>query len=62
MAKKKISKEKSNYVDKAQNGRQPCKDCGMFFNHGACSLVEGKIAPGGHCKYWVAKNKLPIGE
>ena len=59
---KKISKEEANYVDKDRTCKQPCKNCSMFFKQVACSLVEGKIAPGGHCKYWEARNKLPVGE
>jgi broad specificity phosphatase PhoE/8-oxo-dGTP pyrophosphatase MutT (NUDIX family)/predicted GNAT family acetyltransferase len=35
---------------------KPCKMCSMFLAGGACSKVEGKISPEGHCRFWAAKS------
>ena len=49
-----ISKEEANY--KAQtNDNKHCSVCSMFETPDKCSLVIGKIAPGGWCKFFEKK-------
>jgi len=57
---KKITKEAAHYIDSAK--KEHCQDCSMYVDHGlhGCTLVMGWIAAKGHCRYWEAKNKLPV--
>ena len=55
---KRISKQEANYRSVAKV--EHCRDCDMFVKPAACTLVIGTIYPAGHCKYWEAKNKLPV--
>lgn len=32
-----------------------CEKCSMFVAPSRCTLVEGKISPGGFCSYWVKR-------
>src|SRR5260221_6566875 len=34
---------------------EPCKACAMFITSFACTAVQGRISPDGHCKLWEAK-------
>ena len=53
-----ITKTKANYIEDAK--KDFCKDCTMSRREATkCTLVEGVIAPQGHCDYFEAKNKLP---
>lgn len=45
-----MSKEKARYVDDGE--KDHCRDCTMFRESGRCTLVEGRILPGGHCRYF----------
>jgi len=49
-----MSKEEAGYIDAAP-GPRFCQDCTMFREGGACTLVEGDIAPKGCCDHFEAK-------
>ncbi len=53
-----ITKAKADYVASAK--KEHCCDCSMYREPHKCTLVEGHIAEHGHCRYWEAKNKLPV--
>ncbi len=50
-----ITKQKAEYVQKAN--KEHCRDCNMFRPPQSCTLVEGVINAGGHCRYFVRKRK-----
>lgn len=54
---KHITKAEAEYIDKAD--KDHCRDCIMFRMNGTCTLVIGDIFPGGHCKHFDPKRKLP---
>ena len=59
-----ISKSKANYTNKAK--KDFCEDCTMSRPKKppvqTCTLVIGPIEDKGHCNYFAAKNKLPVGK
>lgn len=53
---KEVTKREASY-QMHPNGRRFCEICSMFrvvpgMAQGACTLVEGQIAPDGWCVYW----------
>lgn len=55
-----ISKSEAEYVEAVK--KDHCKDCKMFREPRACTLVLGYISPEGHCRYFERKSKLPVAE
>lgn len=53
-----IRKVDAEYIPEGKT--KLCRDCNMFDRPHWCTLVIGVINPGGYCKYWEAKNKLPV--
>jgi len=51
---KKIDKDEARYQN-APKGTQWCSRCNMFRKPDSCTLVVGKISPGGWCRYWERK-------
>lgn len=47
------SKEAAGYKDTAPT--RHCRACSMFRAPASCTLVRGRIAPGGTCRFWEAK-------
>jgi HK97 family phage portal protein len=56
LAKASIDKADADYVDHPVAGEQ-CSGCTMFDAPNACSLVRGDISPGGHCRFFEAKER-----
>lgn len=45
------SKEAAGYKELARGPRR-CGACAMFRAPASCTLVRGRIAPGGTCRFW----------
>ena len=55
-----ISSEGAHYVEEspfASDGLV-CANCAFYAGARACQIVEGDIAPGGICKFWIIPNEL----
>lgn len=46
-----ISQQEAKYRKSTPNMKM-CVFCSMFRFPNSCTLVEGKINPQGHCKFW----------
>lgn len=57
----KVTKEEARYVDGPVQD-EPCNSCTMFSLPGVCSEVEGRISPGGHCRYWAERKVGAVDE
>lgn len=55
----KASKSLANYVDRSP--MRQCRDC-EYYRSGACTLVEGKIAPQGSCRWFEKMKAAPKGK
>lgn len=51
-----IDKDTANYRVPASDERKQCQKCDMFRAPASCTLVEGRIARNGTCRYWEAKS------
>ncbi len=51
-----LSKTDANYISHTVTRGEKCADCSMFREPDSCTLVKGKIAKVGHCRYWEKKN------
>jgi hypothetical protein len=49
-----ISQDEADYTDDGPVVVERCHYCTMFREPDACTLVEGDIHPGGHCRYFQA--------
>lgn len=50
---KRITKDAANY--RAEATARHCEDCSMFREPSSCTLVEGRIARRGTCRFWERK-------
>lgn len=49
------NKKQFKYVDKSTKKGQTCANCRFFKAPHACTIVSGKIQPGGWCIAWAKK-------
>jgi hypothetical protein len=55
-----MTKQDAGYTDFAKTSREYCALCTMFRKSFRCTLVNGTIAPGGVCRYFV-RREMPKG-
>jgi HK97 family phage portal protein len=56
LAKAGISKDQADYTDDGPVEDERCRHCTMFRAPDSCTLVEGDIHPGGHCRFFEAED------